>query len=153
MVILNNDVLGIIYSYLPVKYKLMTQKRDLVSYILSYLPIQDKMLLNKRYYNLVENHIKIKDKYKDKFFINIVKNNMYTLLNKHLVRENTSKWFSKKKFYFENNSFNNLFSLLEFVSVKNKCNKCREILNKISENNMYNKNKHKNKIYKNIIWS
>ena len=81
MVILNNDVLGIIYSYLPVKYKLMTQKRHLVSYILSYLPIQDKMLLNKRYYNLVENHIKIKDKYKDKFFINIVKNNMYILLS------------------------------------------------------------------------
>ena len=149
MVILNNDVLGIIYSYLPVKYKLMTQQRDLVYYILSYLPIQDKMLLNKRYYNLVENHVKIKDK----FFINIVKNNMYTLLNKHLLRENTSKWFSKKRFYFENNSFNNLFSLLEFVSVKNKCNKCREILNKISENNKFNKNKHKNKMYKNIIWN
>ena len=153
MVILNNDVLGIIYSYLPVKYKLITQKRDLVSYILSYLPIQDKMLLNKRYYNLVENHVKIKDKYKDKFFINIVKNNMYTLLNKHLLRENTSKWFSKKRFYFENNSFNNLFSLLEFVSVKNKCNKCREILNKRCKKNNYNKNKHKNKIYKNIVWN
>ena len=78
---------------------------------------------------------------------------MYTLLNKHLLRENTSKWFSKKRFYFENNSFNNLFSLLEFVSVKNKCNKCREILNKISENNKFNKNKHKNKMYKNIIWN
>ena len=58
MVILNNDVLGIIYSYLPVKYKLMTQKRDLVSYILSYLPIQDKMLLNKRHYKLVERMLK-----------------------------------------------------------------------------------------------
>ena len=143
MLILNNDVLGIIYSYLPVKYKLITQKRDLVSYILSYLPIQDKMLLNKKYYKMVDNDVKIKDKYKDKFFINIVKNNMYTLLNKHLVRENTSKWFSKKRFYFENNSFNNLFSLLEFVSVKNKCNKCREILNKRCKNNNYNKNKHK----------
>ena len=153
MVILNNDVLGIIYSYLPVKYKLMTQQRDLVSYILSYLPIQDKMLLNKKYYNLVDNDVKIKDKYKDNFFINIIKNNMYTLLNKHLTRENTLKWFSKKRFYFENNSFNNLFSLLEFVCVKNKCNKCREILNKRCKNNNYNKNKHKNKIYKNIVWN
>ena len=151
--VLNDDVLNIIYSYLPVKFQLMTQKRDLVSKIISYLPIQDKMMLNKQYYNSVEKDIVIKNKNKNSFYINIVKKNNHSLLTKYIVREKIENWFKKKKHYFENNVFNNFISLLEHVSIRYKANQTRLIINDLSKNNMLNKNKHKNKIYKNIIWS
>ena len=151
MVVLNDDVLCIIYSYLPVKFQLMTQKRDLVSKIISYLPIQDKMMLNKQYYNSVEKDIVIKNK--NSFYIDIIKKNNHLLLTKYIVREKIENWFKKKKHYFENNVFKNFISLLEHVSIRYKANQTRLIINNLSKNNMLNKNKHKNKIYKNIIWS
>ena len=151
MVVLNDDVLCIIYSYLPVKFQLMTQKSDLVSKIISYLPIQDKMMLNKQYYNSVEKDIVIKNK--NGFYINIVKKNNHSLLTKYIVREKIEHWFKKKKHYFQNNVFNNFISLLEHVSIRYKANQTRLIINDLCKYNMLNKNKHKHKIYKNIIWS
>jgi hypothetical protein len=151
MVVLNNDVLGIIYSYLPSKFKLLTQKNDLVSKIISYLPIQDKLMLNKRYYNSVEKNIVIKNK--DSFYIHLVRKNNQSLLTKYIAREKIENWFKKKKHYFKNNVFNNFISLLEHVSIQYKSNQTRLIINDLCKYNMLNKNKHKHKIYKNIIWN
>ncbi len=149
MVVLNDDVLCIIYSYLPVKFQLMTQQSDLVSKIISYLPIQDKMMLNKQYYNSVEKDIVIKNK--NSFYIHLVKENNQSLLTKYIAREKIENWFKKKKYYLNNYVFNNFISLLEHVSIQYKANQTRLIINDLYKNNMLNKHKHKNKIYKNII--
>jgi len=121
----------------------------LVSKIISYLPIQDKMMLNKQYYNSVEKDIVIKNK--NSFYIHLVKENNQSLLTKYIAREKIENWFKKKKYYLNNYVFNNFISLLEHVSIQYKANQTRLIINDLYKNNMLNKHKHKNKIYKNII--
>lgn len=152
--ILNNDVLGVIYTYLPAKCKIMTQKTHLVRKILSYLPIQDKMLLDRYHYHLIQYDIVIANK--SRFYINIVKKNMSDLFMKYIRDENITNWYARKKYYFDNNVFSNFISLLEYIAIQYKCVECRKNICDLrcdDKYKNYNRNKHKNKICKNIIWS
>ena len=139
-----------IFSYLTIETITYIYYPHIRNNIISYLPLQDKMLLCKQTYNEIEDKIVIKNK--EKFYINIVKNNYSDLLNKYLQNENIEKWFHTKKYYYENSLFNNYISLLKYLTIKYNAFKCKNIIHNIINNTYFKKYKHKNKIYKNIIW-
>jgi len=74
-------------------------------------------------------------------------------IEKYVTREKIERLIKNKKYYFENRVYFNLFSLLEQLCIRYKYNQIREYLLNLIENKKLNKNKHKNKIYKNIIWN
>lgn len=139
-----------IISYLEPINILIFFHSKLVKKILFYLPFHEQMLINKYYYNNCKNNINLKYNYK--FFINIVKGDMITLFEKYVNNHNKNYWVGNKKYYYEKYVFKNLLQFLDFISIKYNALKCKRIIENLKENCLY-KNKHKNKIYKNIIWT
>ena len=150
---LPDDCLNIIKQYLPSKFKVIIEKKDLIGEIYSYLPLKDRMLINKYNYNCIESQIKIPYEKEDKLMIELVKKNSMIGIIKYINREKIERLIKNKKYYYENRVYFNLFSLLEQLCIRYKYNDIREYLLEIIENKKLNKNKHKNKIYKNIIWN
>jgi len=149
---LPDDCLYIIKHYLPSKFKVILEKNNLVDYIYSFLPLKDKMLINRKFYYGLQSQIRIPYNKEDKLMIEMVKKNSMIGVEKYITREKIERLIKKKKYYFGNNVFFNLFSLLEHLSIHYKCNNIRDYLINIIKNKKLIKNKYKNKIYKNIIW-
>lgn len=147
------DCLYIIKKYLPSKTKVILEKNNLVDYIYSFLPLKDRMLINKQYYNALQSQIVIPYEKEDKLIIELVKKNSMIGIKKYVTREKIERLIKKKKYYYDTNVYFNLFSLLEQLCIRYKYNQIREYLLNLIENKKLNKNKHKNKIYKNIIWN
>lgn len=147
------DCLYIIKQYLPSKFKVIIEKRDLINYIYSFLPLKDRMLINKRNYYEIQSQIKIPYEKEDKLMIELVKKNCMIGVKKYITREKIERLIKNKKYYFESRVYFNLFSLLEGLCVQYNYNHIRDYLIKLNENKKLHKNKHKNKIYKNIIWN
>jgi hypothetical protein len=150
---LPDDCLYIIKQYLPSKFKVILEKRDLVTYIYSFLPLKERMLINKKTYYGLQSQIIIPQEKEDKLIIELVKKNCMMGIEKYVPREKIERLIKNKKYYFENRVYFNLFSLLEQLCIRYKYNQIREYLLNLIENKKLNKNKHKNKIYKNIIWN
>jgi len=149
---LPDDCLNIIKHYLPNKFKIILEKKDLVKYIYSFLPIKDRMLINRYYYYDISSQIIIPYEKEDKLMIELVKKNTMKGVEKYITSEKVERLIKKKKYYYKSLVFSNLFSLLEYICIEKQYNMLREYLLKILENNKLHKNKHKKKIYKNIIW-
>jgi hypothetical protein len=147
------DCLYVIKQYLPSKFKVILEKNNLVDYIYSFLPLKDKMLINRKFYYQLQSQIIIPYEKEDKLMIELVKKNSMVGVEKYVTREKIERLIKNKKYYFGNKVFLNLFSLLEHLSIHYKYNKIREYLTNLIENKKLIKNKHKNKIYKNIIWN
>jgi len=150
---LPDDCLYIIKQYLPSKFKVILEKRDLVTYIYSFLPLKERMLINKKTYYGLQSQIIIPHEKEDKLIIELVKKKCMMGIEKYVTREKIERLIKNKKYYFENRVYFNLFSLLEQLCIRYKYNQIREYLLNLIENKKLNKNKHKNKIYKNIIWN
>lgn len=150
---LPDDCLYIIKQYLPSKFKVIIEKRDLINYIYSFLPLKDRMLINRRNYYDIQSQIKIPYEKEDKLMIELVKKNCMIGVKKYITREKIERLIKNKKYYFESKVYFNLFSLLEGLCIQYNYNLIREYLIKLNENKKLHKNKHKNKIYKNIIWN
>ena len=71
-------------------------------------------------------------------------------VEKYITKDKIERLTKNKKYYFGNQVFFNLFSLLEHISINYKYNQIREYLKTLLVNKKLNK--YKNKIYKNIIW-
>jgi len=147
------DCLYLIKQYFTSKTLVILEKRNLVDYIYSFLPLKDRMLINKKYYDELQSQIIIPYDKEDKLLIELVKKNCMIGVEKYITREKIERLIKNKKYYFENQVYFNLFSLLEHLSIRYKYNRIREYLNNLIENKKLIKNKHKNKIYKNIIWN
>ncbi|MDA7463486.1 hypothetical protein N8996_01700 [Candidatus Poseidonia alphae] len=147
---LPDDCLYIIKQYLPSKFKVILEKNDLVDYIYSFLPLKDKMLINRKYYYQLQSQIIIPYEKEDKLMIDLVKKNCMIGVKKYVTKEKIDKLTKNKKYYFGNQVFFNLFSLLEQISIQYKYNQMREYLRTLLVNKKLNK--YKNKVYKNIIW-
>lgn len=147
---LPDDCLYIIKQYLPSKFKVILEKNDLVDYIYSFLPLKDKMLINRKYYYQLQSQIIIPYEKEDKLMIDLVKKNCMIGVKKYVTKEKIEKLTKNKKYYFGNQVFFNLFSLLEQISIQYKYNQMREYLRTLLVNKKLNK--YKNKVYKNIIW-
>ncbi len=145
---LPKECLDIIYDYTPSKYRILIHK-NILDLIISFLSIKIRMMLNKYNYKLIENKIIINRC--DKFFIDIFKAQSSITIYKWVLREKTQLLFKNKKYYFGNNVFKNLYSLLDFLCIQNNNSELRNYLRSIDENKKLIKNKHKNKMYKNII--
>lgn len=147
---LPDDCLYIIKQYLPSKFKVILEKNDLVDYIYSFLPLKDKMLINRKYYYQLQSQIIIPYEKEDKLMIDLVKKNCMIGVKKYVTKEKIDKLTKNKKYYFGNQVFFNLFSLLEQISIQYKYNQMREYLRTLLVNKKLNK--YKNKVYKNIVW-
>ena len=150
---LPDDCLNIIKQYLPNKFKIILEKKNLVEYIYSFLPIIDRMLINRQNYYDISSQIIIPYEKEDKLMIELVKKNTMIGVEKYITREKIERLIKKKKYYYKSLVFSNLFSLLEYICIEKQYTLLREYLLKILENNKLDKNKHKKKIYKNIIWN
>ena len=147
-----DDCLNLIYSFLPSKYKIIMKHNYLVHNIISYLPFTSQMLISKYYYAKHKHKIVIK---KDKlgiFFTSIVKKNLDKTLIEYIQKININYWFNYHKCYYGNYMFLNVISMMEHLTIQYNANKCRLIIQELINKKYKNKNKHKNKIYKNIIW-
>jgi hypothetical protein len=82
--------------------------------------------------------------------IELVKKNSMIGVEKYITKDKIERLTKNKKYYFGNQVFFNLFSLLEHISINYKYNQIREYLKTLLVNKKLNK--YKNKIYKNIIW-
>jgi hypothetical protein len=147
---LPDDCLYIIKQYLPSKFKVILEKNELVDYIYSFLPLKDKMLINRKYYYQIQSQIIIPYEKENKLMIELVKKNSMIGVEKYITKDKIERLTKNKKYYFGNQVFFNLFSLLEHISINYKYNQIREYLKTLLVNKKLNK--YKNKIYKNIIW-
>jgi hypothetical protein len=145
-----DDLVPIILSYLDAKSYMIFVHNGLVKKIISYLPIQEQMLLNKKYYTNVINLWYIPEHKIPNLLINYTKIDNEVGFKKYVNEEILLK---TKKYYFDTMKFVNLFYLLEYICNKNNSFKCKNILLEINMKTHLKKNKHKNKIYKNIIWN
>ena len=150
---LPDNCLNIIKQYLSSKFKVILEKNDLITYIYSFLPLKDRMLINKKTYYKLQSQIIIPYEKEDILLIGLVKNKCMKGIEKYVTREKIERLIKNKKYYFESKVYFNLFSLLEGLCVQYNYNHIREYLIKLNENKKLHKNKHKNKIYKNIIWN
>ena len=74
---LPDDCLYIIKQYLPSKFKVILEKRDLVTYIYSFLPLKERMLINKKTYYGLQSQIIIPQDKEDKLIIVLINNLPY----------------------------------------------------------------------------
>ena len=128
---LPDDCLYIIKQYLPSKFKVILEKNDLVDYIYSFLPLKDKMLINRKYYYQLQSQIIIPYEKEDKLMIDLVKKNCMIGVKKYVTKEKIDKLTKNKKYYFGNQVFFNLFSLLEQISIQYKYNQDEGIFENI----------------------
>ena len=112
---------------------------DLVYYIYDYIPYNVLLVLNKtyynRYYNEHINYIKntiCKGKYKlftyDTYIHKIIKKDMFFLFNKLYSLEH-KRWERKYKYKYKNKVFKRYIDFLKYLSIKNKSQKCLNIMN------------------------
>jgi hypothetical protein len=149
---LPDDCLYIIKQYLPSKFKVILEKNNLVEYIYSFLPLKDKMLINKKHYYQLQSQIIIPYEKEDKLMIDLVKKNSMIGVEKYVTKEKIERLTKNKKYYYGNQVFFNLFSLLQHISIHHKYNRIKEYLKTLLVNKKLNKYKYKNKVYKNIVW-
>jgi len=145
------DCMRIIFSYLPAKNRIIAKHNYLIHKIISYLNPKTQMLISKKYYKIVKPTLVLKDKHN--FYINIVKKNLDYTLIEYLKNETIHYWFIQKKIYYADFIFKDYISLLKHISIAHNAFKCRLIIDNLIKKSSYKENKHKKKMYKNIIWN
>ena len=146
-----NDCMRIIFSYLPAKNRIIAKHNYLIHKIISYLNPKTQMLISNRYYKLIKPSLVLKDKHN--FYINIIKKNLDNTLLEYLNNETYNYWFIQKKINYNNYTFTDYISLLKHISIEHNAFKCRPIIDNLIKKSSYKENKHKKKMYKNIIWN
>lgn len=69
-----------------------------------------------------------------------------------LLVENKDKWVKMKEYYYKSCIYANYLTFLEYYAIEYESTKCRELINKLTEELGFNQNQHKKKILKYIIW-
>lgn len=144
------DCINYIYSFLPAKNKMIMKHSHLIHNIISYLPFQCQILISKYYYNMHKHKIVIKKDKIGMFLTSIVKKNLDKALLKYIQKIDINIWFNHHKCYYGKYMFLNIISRMEHLCIQYNAYKCRLIIQNLI--NKKKKHKHKNKIYKNIIW-
>ena len=145
------DCMRIIFSYLPAKNRIIAKHNYLIHKIISYLDSKTQMMICNRYYKIVKPTLVLKDKHN--FYINIVKKNLDNTLIEYLKNETIQYWFIQKKINYDDFIFKDYISLLKHISIAHNAFKCRLIIDNLIKKCSYKENKHKKKMYKNIIWN
>lgn len=120
---LPDEILKTIKEYLSCKEEVILFHNNLVCNIISFLPYHEQMLINNNYYKKIEDQIKIKPKYYDRFLMQITKNNYFDLFTKHINLINSNTIFRSKQYLYKKNRFKNLLELLKFIGRENNANK------------------------------
>ena len=130
--LMTNDVLKIIYAYIP---KTVT------------------IFLNKEYY--LEEHYLIR-KYINK---NNIEKYMRTMLRqdntfvfKQLILENYKRWLNMKNYYYKECIYINYLKFLESYAIDNQSTKCRQLIVELFQEQGLDKKQHKKNTTRYIRW-
>jgi len=133
IVILPDDIIDIIYSYISYKVKIFLNKNLYVQnhYVLQKYIIKGSM----------ENYIRDVLRRDNEF--------VFT----QILNENYSKWiFNLKKYNYKNTIYNNYLSFVTDFCLMNGSTKCRNIINDFLQKHELCKNQHKKNPVRNIRW-
>lgn len=129
---LPEDLLNIIYTYIPISVTLFLRKDDYIS-----------------------NHILLRKYIKKKDIENYIRtmirqDNDFVLTQ--LLKENYSRWINMKKCYYKNSIYTNYLVFLDSYCLDNDSNKCKKTINNLFEELGLRKNRHKKNSVNYIRW-
>ena len=126
---------------------------DIVSYIFPFISVKTLVFINTKYYS--ENHKLVKnmipqERYEAYIRNTIRRDNYYTL--SFLLNENVDKWINMNRYLYKHQIFTNYLYFINYLSIENKSNKSRVLIeNKAQE--ILGKKWHKKIKIRNCKWS
>ena len=98
---------------------------ELMDLIFSYIPEMSKLRLNKyffkKYHHLVRNKIK---KYQSEKYIRYMIHRDNDFIIKHLIRENYERWIKLTEYYYDGCDFHNYVNFLIYYCLENHSTNC-----------------------------
>jgi len=131
--IIPNEIIEIIYSYVPMIYILFSNKK-----------------LYTKNHSLVKKYIP-RDQYENYIRDTIRRDNYFVFTQ--LMRENQERWLYLKRYTYKSTLFSNYIYFLFEYCIENDSDHCKQIVQRFLQESGLSKNQHKKNTHTNIRWT
>tara|TARA_Y100000591_G_C21789109_1_gene675545 strand:+ start:384 stop:791 length:408 start_codon:yes stop_codon:yes gene_type:complete len=101
---------------------------DVINIIFSYLSIRNKIFLNNTYYKLYNKYIYNYIKNYQSYIRDIIRND-YSYVFNYIIEKDINNWLTDNRFIYYNNIYNKYIDFILSYARKNNANKCLYLLN------------------------